>query len=108
MFRYWGKYWCLGIYGKKNSSLNSELQLLHSDEKNWKVSFPYPASNRILQNEQTVQSAIDQSLMVRQSKDSTLKVAFFKKISISEWECEVLHIKKVEFGDDIFVALKSK
>ena len=49
---------------KKNSSLNSEPQLLHSNEKNWKVIFFYVESDRILQSEQTVKSEIDQSLMV--------------------------------------------
>ena len=80
--------------------LNSEAQLLHSDEKNLKESFSCAASDRNLQNEQTVRSAIEQSVIVRQSNVSTAEEVYIRKSSKSILECEVLHIQKVEFADD--------
>ena len=80
--------------------LNSEAQLLHSDEKNMKESLSCAASDRNLQNDQTVRSAIEQSLIVRQSKVSTAEEVYIRRSSKSILECEVLHIQNVEFADD--------
>ena len=80
--------WPLGRECKKNGPLNSEPQLLHS------------SSNGILQSEQVVQSAIEQSLMVGQSKVSSAEEINFGESSNSELECEVLHIQKGKFHDD--------
>ena len=79
--------WSLGRECKKNGPLNSEPQSLHS------------ASNRILQSEQIVQSAVEQSRMLGQSKVSTAEEVFSGESSNSELECEVLHIQKGKFHD---------
>ena len=67
--------------GKKNSWLDSEPQLFHSDKKNCKVSFSYADSDRTCHGKQIVQSAIDQSLMVGQSK-SLLQKSLSEKVHI--------------------------
>ena len=85
--------WPLGRERKKNSPLNAEPQLLHF------------ASDGILQSEQGVQSAIEQSLMVVQSKVSSAEEVNFGESSNSELECEVLHFQKGKFHDDKFLSL---
>ena len=92
--------WQFGVFQKKNSSLNFEPQLLHSDEENLERIFWCAASDRILQSKQIVQSATDQSLMVGPSKVSTADEVFIQERSTSESNCEVLHIHKMVFGDD--------
>ena len=92
--------WPLGIDHMKDVSFNWEPHLLDSYKKNSEVSFSYVASDGILQSKQTVQSAIKQSLMVGQSKISTEKEVFFRKISTSESDSEGLHVQKIELGDD--------
>ena len=91
--------WPLGRDCSRNSSLNSEHQLLHSDEKNRKVSFSYDASDRFLQSKKTVRNPIEQFLTMGQTKVTTT-VIFFQRSSNSKSECEKLHIQRVEFGED--------
>ena len=85
--------WSLGRECKKNNPLNSEPQLLHS------------SSDEILQSKQVVQSAIEQSLMVGQSKISSAEEVNFGESSNSGLECEVLHIQKGKFHDDKLLSL---
>ena len=85
---------------KKNSSLNLEPQQLHSGERNLEASFSYVEDDGILQSKQIVQSAIEHSLMLGQSKVSTAEEILFQKCSTSESDCEVLNIQKGEFGDN--------
>ena len=92
--------WPLEIDHMKDISINWEPHLLDSNKKNSEVSFSYVASDEILQSEQTVQSAIKQSLMVGQSNISTEKEAFFRKLSTSESDSDELHVHKIELGDD--------
>ena len=72
----------------------------HSDEKNLKVSFSYAESDGIHWSDQFVQNAIGKSLELGQSKTSAAVEVFFRISSNSKSESEVLHIQKVEFGDD--------
>ena len=90
---------------KKNSSLNWEPQLPHSGKRNLEASFSYAESDGILQSKQIVQSSIEQSLMLRQSKVSTAEEILLRKCSTSESDCEVFHIQKGEFGDNKSVLL---
>ena len=77
---------------KKNSSLNSEHQLLDSGERKLRVSFSYSESDGILRSKQTVQSVIEHSLMLGQGSVSTAEETLFRKCSTSESDCELLHI----------------
>ena len=85
---------------KKKCSFNSEAQLLHSDEKKLKLSFSYAANDEIPQSNQFERRANEQSLMLGQGSVSTPEEILFREYSISESDCEVLHIQKGEFGDD--------
>ena len=85
---------------KKICSLNSEAQLLPSDEKKLKLSFPYAANDGTAQSNQFERSANEQSLMLGQGSVSTPEEILFREYSTSESDCEVLHIQKGEFGDD--------
>ena len=77
---------------KKNSSLKSEPQLLHSDEKNFKVSFFYAEIEGFFWIDQIVQNAIEKSLMVGQSKISTAE-QFSEKVQNFKSECCVAHLE---------------
>ena len=91
--------WLLGIDRKKDSSLNWEPQLLGSDED---ANFSYAGIDGILQRKQTVQSAIEHSLMLGRSKVSTAEKVFSRS-SNSKMVCELLHIQNLEFGGDILL-----
>ena len=97
--------WPLGIDRKKDSSLNWEPQLLGSNEKNSEMSFSYVASDGMLQSKQTVPSAIEQSLMLRQRNVSFAEELFSRKSSNSESEYGVLHKQKVELRNDKALSL---
>ena len=94
------EYYPLGRDRKKDSSLNWEPQLLGSDEKNRELNFSYVASDGILQSEHTVQSAIELSLMLRQSN-----VSFAEEVLNSGSEYEVLRNQKVELGNEKSVSI---
>ena len=93
---------------KKKCSLNSEAQLLHSDEKKLELSFSYASNDGTPQNNQFERSAVEQSLMLGQGSVSTAEGILFRKYSTSESDCEVLHIQKGEFGDDKSVSLSKE
>ena len=85
---------------KKNSSLISEAQLLHSDEKKLELSFSYAANDGIPQSNQFERSAVEQSLMLGQGSVSTAEEILFRKCSTSESDCELLRIQKIQSGED--------
>ena len=82
---------------KKNISINLEPQLTHSDVKNWKASFFYAESDEIFGSDRIAESAIQWPLMLGQSKISSAEVL---KSSTTESDSEVLHVHKMELGDD--------
>ena len=93
---------------KKKCSLNSEAQLLHSDEKKLELSFSYAANDGTPQSNHFERSAVEQSLMLGQGSVFTPEEILFRKYSTSESDCEVLHIQKGEFGDDKSVSLSKE
>ena len=93
---------------KKKCSLNSEAQLLHSDEKKLELSFSYAANDGTPQSNQFERSAVEQSLMLGQGSVSTPEEILFRKYSTSESDCEVLQIQKGKFGDDKSVSLSKE
>ena len=93
---------------KKKCSLNSEAQLLHSDEKKLERSFSYAANDGTPQSNHFERSAVEQSLMLGQGSVFTPEEILFRKYSTSESDCEVLHIQKGEFGDDKSVSLSKE
>ena len=72
------------------------------------LSFPYAANDGTLQTDQFERSAVVQSLMLGQSSVSTADKILFQKCSNSESDCEVLHIRKEEFGDNKSVSPSRK
>ena len=93
---------------KKNSSLNSETQLLHSDEKKLELSFSSAANDGTPQSNQFERSAVEQSLMLGQGSVSPAEEILFRKCSTSESDCELLHFQKGQFGNDKSVSLSKK